>query len=64
MRPLYVSCISMSRQKLAPRLDAGAITAAKERGINLSGFPEIKLVEHLTQQERLDRGVLPSGFEC
>ena len=38
----------MSRQKLTLRLNADVIKQAKELGINLSGFMEIRLKEYLT----------------
>jgi len=38
----------MSRQKLTLRLNVDVIKQAKELGMNLSGFMEIRLREYLT----------------
>jgi integrase/recombinase XerD len=53
----------MVRRKLTLRVDADVIQKAKNAGMNLSYFLEVKLVEYLTRQSVLDGSMLPSGFE-
>lgn len=45
----------MARRKLTLRLDEDVIKKAKEQGINLSGFLEIKLVEYLLGYDLLEQ---------
>ena len=53
----------MVRRKLTLRVDADVIQKAKNAGMNLSYFLEVKLVEYLTRQSVLNTSMLPSGFE-
>ena len=43
----YTYIIRMNKRKLTLSINEGLIKTAKERGINLSSFLEIKLEEHL-----------------
>ena len=53
----------MPRRKLTLKLDAAVIDKAKEMGINISGFLETKLIEHIYKKSSFGKSVLPSGFE-
>ena len=46
----------MVRRKVTLRVDADVIQKAKNAGMNLSYFLEVKLVEHLTRKEVLRKG--------
>ncbi len=53
----------MSRQKLTLRLNADVVKRAKDAGVNLSGFLEVKLMEYLALINGTPRGrfELPRG---
>ena len=56
-------CTSMSWQKLTLRLNAIVVKQAKNLGVNLSGFLEVKLVEYFALFYSTPRGrfELPRG---
>jgi hypothetical protein len=45
----------MARKKLTLRLDENVILKAKERGINISGFLEVKLMDYLLGYDILNQ---------
>ena len=53
----------MIRRKVTLRLDAEVVQKAKNAGMNLSYFFEVKIVEYLTRKCFVKNGMLPPGFE-
>jgi post-segregation antitoxin (ccd killing protein) len=43
----------MVRRKVTLRLDSDVVQRAKDSGMNMSHFLEVKLVEHLTRKQDL-----------
>ena len=45
----------MAKQQLTLSIDKEIITQAKNQNINLSGFLEIRLIDHLSDKEKCSR---------